>query len=63
MMAEGRRHAGQRRDGHTCSGDRGYDSDALRTALAERSAWANIKPMPRRVDVPVYSRYIYRSET
>ena len=26
--------------------DRAYDSDALLSALAEKGAWANIKPMP-----------------
>ena len=40
--------------------DRAYDSDALRTALAERGAWANIKPMPGRVNVPAFSPYLYR---
>ena len=28
--------------------DRAYDSDALRTEMAARGAWANIKPMPGR---------------
>jgi transposase len=28
--------------------DRAYDSDALRTELAARGAWANIKSMPNR---------------
>jgi len=40
--------------------DRAYDSDALRKTLAERGAWANIKPMPRRVNVPAFSSYLYR---
>lgn len=40
--------------------DRAYDSDALRMALAERGAWANIKPMPGRVNVPAFSPYLYR---
>lgn len=30
--------------------DRGYDSNALRAEMAERGAWANIKPMPNRVN-------------
>ena len=34
--------------------DRAYDSDGLRTALAERGAWANVKPMPRRVNIPAF---------
>ena len=32
--------------------DRAYDSDALRRSLAERGAWANIKPMPNRNERP-----------
>ncbi len=64
---------GQAHDGRSAAGmldhlgtgqillaDRAYDSDALRTALAERGAWANIKPMPGRVNVPAFSPYLYR---
>ena len=40
--------------------DRGYDSDALRTTMAKRGAWANIKPMPNRVNVPAFSPWLYR---
>ena len=40
--------------------DRGYDSDALRASMAERGAWANIKPMPNRVNVPAFSAWLYR---
>lgn len=40
--------------------DRAYDSDALRKTLAERGAWANVKPMPRRVNVPAFSTFLYR---
>ncbi len=40
--------------------DRAYDSDALRTGLAQRGAWANAKPMPRRVDIPAVSPFLYR---
>ena len=40
--------------------DRAYDSDRLRTALAERGAWANVKPMPRRVNIPAFSPFLYR---
>jgi len=35
--------------------DRAYDSDALRQRLAERGAWANIKPMPNRVNLAPHS--------
>lgn len=40
--------------------DRAYDSDALRKALADRGAWANVKPMPNRVNVPAFSSFLYR---
>jgi transposase len=46
--------------GQTLLGDCGHDSDALRAAMAERGAWANIKPNPRRVNVPAFSQYLYR---
>jgi transposase len=64
---------GQAHDGRSAAGmldgivagqvllaDRAYDSDALRGALAERGAWANVKPMPRRVKVPAFSPFLYR---
>jgi transposase len=41
--------------------DRAYDSDALRQSHDERSAWANIKPMPNRKKVPPFSTFLYRS--
>jgi transposase len=37
--------------------DRGYDSDALRAAVVS-GAWA--KPMPNRVKIPAFSRWLYR---
>jgi len=40
--------------------DRAYDSDALRSSLAQRGAWANVKPMPRRVNIPAFSPFLYR---
>ncbi|WPP02774.1 IS5 family transposase (plasmid) [Methylocella tundrae] len=40
--------------------DRAYDSDALRQSLGARGAWANIKPMPNRKNVPAFSSYLYR---
>jgi len=40
--------------------DRGYDSDALRAAVTSRGAWANIKPMPHRVNIPLFSQWLYR---
>ena len=40
--------------------DRAYDSDALRDRYADRGAWANIKPMPNRVNIPAFSTFLYR---
>jgi transposase len=40
--------------------DRAYDSNALRQTVAEQGAWANIKPLTRRVDKPVFSPFLYR---
>ena len=44
----------------TLLADRAYDSDALRQALADRGAWACVKPMPHRVNVPAFSPFLYR---
>src|SRR3546814_564063 len=43
-----------------CSSDLAYDSDAMRQRLAARGAWANVKPMPTRKNVPAFSRFLYR---
>ena len=40
--------------------DRAYDSDQLRQTLADQGAWANVKPMPNRVNVPAFSPFLYR---
>jgi transposase len=40
--------------------DRAYDSDATRQTVAERGAWANIKPMPNRKNIPAFSGFLYR---
>jgi transposase len=50
-------HMGQ---GQILLADRAYDSDALRQSLADRGAWANIKPMPNRVRIPAFSSFLYR---
>jgi transposase len=47
-------------EGNILLADRAYDSDALRQTLAERGAWANIKPMPQRRKVPAFSAFLYR---
>ena len=41
-------------------GDRGYDSDALRVKIAERGAYANIRPLDHRVDPRAFSPRIYK---
>ena len=41
-------------------GDAAYDSDALRQDLAARGAWACVKPMPNRLNVPAFSSFLYR---
>lgn len=40
--------------------DRAYDSDALRTEMAERGAWANIRLMPNQVKTYAFSHWVYR---
>src|SRR3546814_17896788 len=40
--------------------DSAYDSDAMRQRLAARGAWANVKPMPTRKNVPAFRRFLYR---
>jgi len=40
--------------------DRAYDADAIRRAVAERGAFANIPPMPQRRQKPVFSPFLYR---
>ena len=67
-LTEGQAHDGrsaadmlqQMQAGQILLADRAYDSDALRQSLAERGAWANVKPMPNRVNVPAFSTHLYR---
>jgi transposase len=47
-------------EGQVLMADRAYDSDEIRQSLAERGAWANIKPMPNRKNVPAFSAFLYR---
>ena len=59
-LSEGQAHDGRSAadmldgigSGQTLIADRAYDSDDLRRTLSARGAWANIKPMPRRINVP-----------
>jgi len=46
--------------GDVLLGDRGYDSDALRIELAARGAYANVKLMPNRVNLPPFNKRLYR---
>jgi transposase len=40
--------------------DRAYDSDALRHRMAGQGAWANIKPLANRKNVPAFSAFLYQ---
>lgn len=64
---------GQAHDGRSAAGmldkigqdqvllaDRAYDSDALRQMMAKQGAWANIKPLAHRKNVPAFSAFLYR---
>lgn len=67
-LTEGQAHDGRSADdmveaigdGQILLADRGYDSDRLRARLRERGAWANVKPMPNRKNVPAFSQFLYR---
>ena len=48
------------REGNILLADRAYDSDALRQTLADRGAWANIRPTSRRKNIPAFSPFLYR---
>ena len=67
-LTEGQAHDGksaedmldQMQPGQILLADRAYDSDAMRQRLAERGAWANVKPMPNRKNVPAFSAFLYK---
>jgi transposase len=40
--------------------DRAYDNDALRETMTAQGAWANIRPLARRVKKPAFSPFLYR---
>lgn len=48
-------------EGQILLADRAYDSDHLRSTLAERRAWANVKPVPNWKNIPAFSQFLYRS--
>jgi transposase len=41
--------------------DKGYDANALREAVAERGAWANIPPKANRKDPICFSKSLYKA--
>jgi len=47
-------------NGQVLLADRAYDSDALRNSLADRGAWANVKPLAGRINKPAFSPFLYR---
>jgi transposase len=67
-LTEGQAHDGRSSDdmlgalgpGQTLLGDRAYDSDERRDRLAKQGAWANVRPMPNRKNVPAFSSFLYR---
>ena len=41
--------------------DKGYDANALRNAVIERKAWANIPPEANRKDPICFSKHLYKA--
>ncbi len=67
-LTEGQAHDGRSAEGmlegltagQVLLADRAYDSDQLRQTMAARGAWANVKPLARRIDKPAFSSFLYR---
>jgi len=67
-LSAGQAHDGRAADsmlgglgpGHILLDDAAYDADAMRLNLADRGAWACVKPMPTRANIPAFSRFLYR---
>lgn len=67
-LTEGQAHDGKAADdlldalgeGQILLADRAYDSDRLRQRLIAQGAWANVKPMPNRTNVPAFSKFLYK---
>lgn len=67
-LTEGQAHDGRSADdmldhvteGQILLADRAYDSDARREKLRQKGAWANIRPMPNRKNIPSFSAFLYR---
>jgi transposase len=47
-------------DGQILLADAAYDADGMRADLAERGAWACVKPMPTRKNIPAFSPFLCR---
>jgi len=47
-------------EGQVLLADRAYDADALRQTMQRQGAWACIKPMPDRKNIPAFSPFLYR---
>lgn len=66
-LTEGQAHDGRSaidmfetvKAGQILLADRAYDSDALRTTMAELGAWANIRAMPNRGKTFPFSPWVY----
>jgi transposase len=43
--------------------DKGYDADALRNAVTERKAWANIPPKANRKDAISFRPFLYKARS
>ena len=67
-LTEGQAHDGRSADdmldhladGQILLADRAYDSDKRRKNLEDKGAWANIRPMPNRKNIPAFSSFLYR---
>ena len=46
--------------GQILMADRAYNADALRQTMTAQGAWANIRPMSRRVNMPAFSLFLNR---
>lgn len=49
------------RSGAPWLADRGYDANALRNAVTEQKAWANIPPKANRKDQMCFSPFLYKA--
>jgi transposase len=67
-ITEGQAHDGRSAEdmlgtigrGEVLLADRAYDSNALHQTLAARGAKANVKPMPHRINLPRFSKRLYK---